>query len=349
MAKKKYYQRKDDGLFETTRTVNGKRVRFRGKTCAEVDRKILAYNEEKKKGRKVPKIIDEWWAQHEKEVSVSTQGVYKGPIERISAAFPDYASKYTAMDVARYIRDFEAKGYAAQTVGVELTVLKQIFSYAVLAGDIAVSPATEVKPGKNLRRKKRPALTVEQEKAVEAYRGDDWLLGLMLLYTGCRKGELLALTWQDVDREAGVIHVTKKVNYATGHPVMEDHLKSANGKRDIPLLDALAKVLPKNRIGLIFPGPDGGLLMEIGDTLYYDVVLKRVPPFTSMRERTLQMFSEVMKTGVIPPQVAGKLMLMLADIPNREDLILEVENFYKGQQPAPVAPDMAAQGQATAP
>ena len=89
--------------------------------------------------------------------------------------------------------------------------------------------------------------------------------------------------------------------------------------------------------------------MEIGDTLYYDVVLKRVPPFTSMRERTLQMFSEVMKTGVIPPQVAGKLMLMLADIPNREDLILEVENFYKGQQPAPVAPDMAAQGQATAP
>lgn len=99
------------------------------------------------------------------------------------------------------------------------------------------------------------------------------------------------------------------------------------------------------------PNPDGkgGLLMEIGDTLYYDVVLKRVPPFTSMRERTLQMFSEVMKTGVIPPQVAGKLMLMLADIPNREDLILEVENFYKGQQPAPVAPDMAAQGQATAP
>lgn len=75
----------------------------------------------------------------------------------------------------------------------------------------------------------------------------------------------------------------------------------------------------------------GGLLNEIGDTLHYDVVLKRVQPFTTMRERTLQMFSEVFKTGVIPPQVAGKLMLMLADIPNREDLIMEVENFYKGQ------------------
>ena len=89
MAKKKYYQRKDDGLFETTRTVNGKRVRFRGKTCAEVDRKILAYNEDKKKGRKVPKIIDEWWAQHEKGGRGSTQRVDKCRMERSSAAFAD--------------------------------------------------------------------------------------------------------------------------------------------------------------------------------------------------------------------------------------------------------------------
>ena len=46
MTKKKYYQR-PDGLFETSRTVNGKRIFFRGKTCAEVDRKILAYSAEK--------------------------------------------------------------------------------------------------------------------------------------------------------------------------------------------------------------------------------------------------------------------------------------------------------------
>ena len=38
MAKDKYYKR-PDGLYEVSRTINGKRVRFRGKTCREVDQK----------------------------------------------------------------------------------------------------------------------------------------------------------------------------------------------------------------------------------------------------------------------------------------------------------------------
>lgn len=258
MAKKKYYQR-PDGIFETTRTVNGKRVRFRGKTCAEVDRKILAYNEEKKRGRKLPVIIDEWQEQHDREVRESTRRVYGIAVKRIREAFPDYASAYAPMDLKRYITAFERQGHAASTVNVELAVLKQVFAHAVLCGDIAVSPATEVKASKGLPKTERKALTEAQEALVEAYRGEDYLLGLMLLYTGCRRGELLALTWQDVDREAGVIHVTKKVNYATGKPVLEHQLKSKNGKRDIPILSPLAAGLPvKPRIGLIFGGADGG-------------------------------------------------------------------------------------------
>lgn len=264
MAKKKRYYQRPDGIFETTRTVNGKRVRFRGKTCAEVDRKILAYNEEKKRGRKMPAIIDEWQEQHDKEVEESTRRVYSVAVKRIREEFRDYAGKYTPKDLQRYITAFAKQGYSASTVRVELAVLKQVFAHAVLCGDIAVSPATEVKIGKGLPKKERRALTEEQETLVEQYRGEDYLLGLMLLYTGCRRGELLALTWQDIDREAGVIHVTKKVNYATGKPVLEHKLKSKNSQRDIPILAPLAAVLPqKPRIGLIFCGEDGAP-MSIG-------------------------------------------------------------------------------------
>ena len=88
-----------------------------------------------------------------------------------------------------------------------------------------------------------------------------WLFGCLLLYTGMRRGEALALTYGDIDRKAGVIHVTKKLSYATGQvPVLEDHLKSENGRRDIPLLPPLAAALPRNRAGLIFPGEDGGFM-----------------------------------------------------------------------------------------
>ena len=81
------------------------------------------------------------------------------------------------------------------------------------------------------------------------------------------------------------------------------------------------------------------ILNKIEDTLYYDVILKKVPPFNSMRDRQLTIFSEILKSNVIPPPIAGKMMIMLSDMPNKEDLILELENFYQAQaQAAPVQP-----------
>jgi len=90
-------------------------------------------------------------------------------------------------------------------------------------------------------------------------------------------------------------------------------------------------------------GKPTSLLNSIEDTLYYDVILKKVPPFNSMRERQLLLISEVLKSGVvIPPQVAAKIILGSMDLPNKSDLLLEIENFYKDQAVAQA--QMQAQG-----
>ena len=263
MTKKKYYQR-PDGLFETSRTVNGKRVKFRGSTCAEVDRKILAYNAEIKRGRKIPVIADEWLAMREPELSASTYRVYSHAVERVKKAFPSAAGEIKPLDVKRYITGFEKRGYARDTVQIELSVIKQIFSHAVLQGDADLNPATEVRQSRNLPRKTRHALTEEDERKVEEYRGEDYLLGMMLLYTGCRRGELLALNWQDIDRKAGTITINKKLNYEYGNiPRLEHFMKNRNREnndgsgRVIPLLAPLAEVLPNRRLGLIFHNEQG--------------------------------------------------------------------------------------------
>ena len=251
--KSKYYVR-PDGLHESIRTINGKRVAFRGKTDREVDRKILEYREEAERGRKFPVIAWEWFATREADIGESTRKVYDISVRRLADAFPGYARELRPLDVERYIRSFERKGYASETVGKELTVFRQIMSYAVLNGDIDVSPVTEVKKSRDLPKTKRRALTEEQERKVLNCRtGDWWLLGYLLLFTGMRRGEALALTYDDIDRKAGVIHVTKKLNYAYGTiPRLEYQLKTRNSVRDVPLLKPLADVLPKNRIGLIF-------------------------------------------------------------------------------------------------
>jgi hypothetical protein len=73
------------------------------------------------------------------------------------------------------------------------------------------------------------------------------------------------------------------------------------------------------------------LLNKIDNTLYYDCILKRVPPFNSIRERQLQIFSEVFKTGVIPAEIAGEIMLLLSDLPNRQEILMRLQNIYQQQ------------------
>lgn len=258
MSRKKYYQR-PDGLFEATRTVNGKKVRFRGKTCAEVDRKILEYNIQAQRGRKVSTILDEWERAKEREIRETTMATYAPYISNVRKALGRrYAGDIRPGDLCRFIDDFAAKGYAGGTVELQLSVVKQLFSFAVRRGDITVSPATEVHKARNLEKGRRRALTEDEERLVEEYRGEDYLLGLFLLYTGFRRGELLALEWQDIDHRAGVIRLTRKYNYHMGR--VDHYLKNGDTERVIPLLAPLAEVLPRNRIGLIFTNDHGNYL-----------------------------------------------------------------------------------------
>ena len=262
--KSKYYVR-PDGIHESIRTINGKRVAFRGKSDREVDKKILEYNQELKNGRKFSVIADEWEREHESVVSESTRRVYSYAVKRLKEEFKGLASEVRPLDVQRYIAAFEKQGRSANSVQIELAVCKMIFAHAVISGDIDVSPAAEVRKSRGLPTKKREALTEEQENAVKAagiaQEACWWLFGYLLLYTGMRRGEALALSYSDIDRKAGVIHVNKKLSYAAGQfPKLEANLKSKNGLRDIPLLPPLAAALPKNRVGLVFPGEDGGFM-----------------------------------------------------------------------------------------
>lgn len=263
MKKGKYHTR-PDGLKEAIRTINGKRVAFRGRTDREVDRKILEYRDEAETGRRFPQIADEWEREHEAAITESTRRVYAIVVRRLKAAFPGPVRAIRPLDVKRYLTAFEKQGRAANSVQVELSVCKMIFSHAVLAGDIDVSPAAEVRKSRGLPKQKREALTEDQEARVKAAgvarTAHWWLFGYLLMYTGLRRGEALALTYQDIDRKAGVIHINKKVNYATGNPTLEPFLKSKNGQRDVPLLPPLADALPNDRIGLVFPGKDGGYM-----------------------------------------------------------------------------------------
>ena len=267
MAKKgKYYQRKD-GLYEAIRTINGKRVAFRGKTDREVERKMREYKEKEERGKMFAEVADEWLIAREGEISEATQ-VHYDISARSAKDFFDMPIKQIApLDVKRYISHLAKQGYASGTVKLKLSTLKQIFSYAVIEGYIDISPAVELKIPKGLPNGKRNALTEEQEEIVKKSGIEKtapfWLFPYLLLYTGLRRGEAAALTYTDIDRKNMVIHVNKKVSYVHGNkPKLENFLKSKNGLRDVPLLPPLANALPKNAIGLVFPSESGEYMTD---------------------------------------------------------------------------------------
>ena len=84
--------------------------------------------------------------------------------------------------------------------------------------------------------------SVSEQKKIENYilqSGKDKLFGIVLcLYTGLRIGELLALTWSDIDFGKGLLFVSKTChdgNDGENHIRIIDSPKTVNSRRVIPL------------------------------------------------------------------------------------------------------------------
>ena len=89
----------------------------------------------------------------------------------------------------------------------------------------------------------------------------------LLIATGLRRSELLALRWSDFDAEAGTVAVTGKVVRQSGKGLRRvDETKTAAGRRTIPLPSFAVAMLTERRklpfLGeqsVIFPSTSGAL------------------------------------------------------------------------------------------
>lgn len=73
------------------------------------------------------------------------------------------------------------------------------------------------------------------------------LFGIVIcLYTGLKIGELLALTWNDIDFKKGEINVSKSC-YCGKRGRVVDGVKTEHSKRVIPLSKQVLKILRKKK------------------------------------------------------------------------------------------------------
>ena len=240
-------KKRQDGLYQKSiRLPSGKRKVFYGKTKAELDRKILAYQYETELGRTFGEVADQWEEYHDSIVRYQTMRTSRAPLRRAVERFGAQRVKDVhPEDIVRYIRAVEATGLSKRTVQLYRDTLSQIFDYAIATGtEITMNPCAAVRLSPGLKQTTRELPSEEDVQKIIEHRFDDRFsfLPFLLLYTGLRVGEALALTRKDF---TDVISVTKKVSWQPNQPVVDHFTKTERGIRSVPLLDIVRDSLPE--------------------------------------------------------------------------------------------------------
>lgn len=141
------------------------------------------------------------------------------------------------------------KGLSPNFVKSMISVLQNSLKTAHILGLIPEYTADKIKRPKIVE-KQVECFSVAEQKKIEQYvleSKKSKLKGIVLcLYTGLRIGELLALTWEDIDFRKGRLSVTKTChdgNVNGKHCIIVDTPKTETSRRYIPLSKPLLAVL----------------------------------------------------------------------------------------------------------
>lgn len=196
--------------------------------------------------------LDEWLAYWLEEIAKpklrpSTHQAYAILVRHINETLGRVRlDKVAPEHVEKVQRDLPL---APATVLKAHRVLSRALKVAEQRGKIARNPATLV-DAPTLPHQEANPLTAQDAKAVLQVAKDRrnsprWTVALAL---GLRQGEALGLRWEDVDLEAGVIHVRHTLQRSingSGTRLGEPKTKKSN--RSIPLPDSLRSALRSHR------------------------------------------------------------------------------------------------------
>ena len=250
-------------------------TKFKGKfiygaTPEEVDEKYTELKHHMYQGYNIDKnpllrdYMILWYNTHKKgKKSLKTQEMYRNCINNhINPTIGHKRLKeIAATEVQALLNGITSSKSLAHKVRI---TLNQIFKQSIADGIRSTNPviACEViAPNKP----KRKCLTRTQRELLLEILKDHRMhpLIFIMLYTGMRRGESLALTWHDIDCENRVIKVTKALEYEKSKPIQKAP-KTENGIRDIPIPDELLNRLnewKKVKRGLyVLPGHAGGIM-----------------------------------------------------------------------------------------
>ena len=156
-------------------------------------------------------------------------------------------------DIQDYINELVDDGYALTTIKKQMHLIGGWIEYANLMGFIAKPIHKGVKlPVESMVKKPRRQVisyTKQQQEALRSVlmRGDNmaWYAAILMLETGARVGEVLALCWSDIDWRRRALRINKTVVRLgdSRRCYVQQGAKSFTSNRTIPLSQAAYDLL----------------------------------------------------------------------------------------------------------
>lgn len=250
------YNKNKNGIYVFDKRIAGKRCMLRGKTCAEIDKKLkdwlakqAAEAEEKEKGPLFEDVAQKWYNSAEKTLSYSTMRSYKARLETALNEFRGYRmTEIRPMDITRLYDKMAKQGFSSKTIIHERTVIRNIYNFWNLVDGTDHNPAIIARTAKGKAPVERQPVPEEAVEAVMQHTDGFGIVPCLFAFTGARLGEIMALQVSDIDFERdlygckGSIKISKSVQWQGGTPVIKSP-KTEAGVREVPILDQFRPIL----------------------------------------------------------------------------------------------------------
>lgn len=285
MAKAKNKKRAD-GLYKVSLTIgtneNGtpKRTYFYGHTVKEAEGKRAEYQESLRRGtlaaneKATFRDVAAAWLVY-KRGQLGEKGLkqftrYQSIVDnQLKPLHSRRVKELKPADLDMILSEYAQEGKAKKTLIYYKQTASQVMDYAI-ENDLAFRNVfAKVKIPAASETERKP-LTDEQVRLVaEHWEGHRAGVGaLLMLYCGLRRGELIPLTWADIDLEHKALTVNKSVHTVSNTFIVKQGAKTAAGERVVDIPDCIIPALTHAKATrggfLVFPGADGQMLTSEG-------------------------------------------------------------------------------------
>ena len=242
----------------TVETAQGrKRKYFYGKTRKEVQEKLAAAAHERQQGtivtapnQTIEQFLTNWLMTHKSSVRPRTTERYEGFVRLhvVPVIGRVRLDKLSAQHVQTLYAQKLEEGLSPTTVNTLHMMLHRALKDALRWGLVARNVCDLVSPPRRAHYEFKSLSKEQAQKLLTALHGHNMeALFVLALTTGMRRGEILALKWQDIDFEQNMLQVRRIFTRSKGQRYLEAEPKTEKSRRSVALPAITTTLLKKHQ------------------------------------------------------------------------------------------------------